>query len=53
MTAPYPDSYNYGILYGFAQRYLHGRHFTVYFDPELPRREMGGASTVIHVVWES
>lgn len=52
ITAPYPDDYNYGILYGFARRYLGRGHFTVFYDDTLPRREEGGKNTVIHVVWE-
>jgi hypothetical protein len=49
---PYPDDYTYGVLYGGAQRWLpKGTHFTVSYDPDLPRREEGGETTIIHVEW--
>ncbi|HEX3050447.1 MAG TPA: hypothetical protein VHP83_07320 [Aggregatilineaceae bacterium] len=49
---PYPDDYTYGVLYGGAKRWLpQGTQFTVYYDPDLPRREDGGDVTVIHAEW--
>lgn len=51
ITAPYPDDYNYGILYGFARRYLAGEQFTVAYDENVLRCDMDGDETVINVTW--
>ncbi|HRF98075.1 MAG TPA: hypothetical protein PLZ51_22870 [Aggregatilineales bacterium] len=50
----YPDDFSYGIAYGFAKRFLpEGTHFTVYYDSELPQRDMDDAdTTVLHIKWE-
>jgi hypothetical protein len=34
------------------RRYARGSRWTVYFDPDVPRREHGGEVTIIHVKWE-
>lgn len=53
ITAPYPDDYHYGIIYGLARRFLpRGTGFTVYYDLYEPRREQGGEATIIHLEWE-
>lgn len=53
-TDLYPDDMDYGIMYGYARRFLSpGTDFTVYYDPDLPRRDHDGADkTVIHLTWE-
>lgn len=49
---PSPDDLLYGVLYGYAKRYLpSGYRFTVKYDPNTPRRELGGNSTILHVEW--
>jgi len=52
LRVPYPDDFMYGSVYGLARRYLAGKHFTVYYDQDKPRREHGGDYTIIHVTWE-
>jgi hypothetical protein len=47
-----PDDLEYGILYGFAKRFLAGTQFTVWYDEDLPRMDQGGDQTVIHVKWK-
>lgn len=48
---PDPDHLHYGIVYGFCKRFLpDGTHFTVKYAPNIPRREEGGAETVIHIL---
>lgn len=54
-TVVFPDDMSYGLLYGYARRFLpRGTSFTVYYDPEHPPRDRGGTSgqTSIHVEWE-
>lgn len=52
VTAPYPDDQAYGVLYGFARRFLpNGTHFIVEYDQHEPRQEQGGDSTIIHIRW--
>ncbi len=50
----YPDDFVYGIAYTLARQYLQpGTSFTVYYDPDLPRRDEDGSDvTVIHITWE-
>jgi len=49
----YPDDFWYGLFYGFTRLFLPpGTHFTLYYDPEIPRRDEGGEWTLIHVTWE-
>jgi hypothetical protein len=48
-----PDNIEYGVLYGFAKRFLpSGSHFTVWFDESVPQMDQGGEQTVLHVKWE-
>lgn len=49
----YPDDFSYGIVYGFANRFLPaGTDFRVSYDPDLPQRDRDGAkTTVIHISW--
>jgi hypothetical protein len=50
---PYPDDMGYGQLYGMARRFLpEGTSFVVKYDDDIPRREKGGESTIMHVMWE-
>jgi hypothetical protein len=53
-THLYFDDMSYGIAYAFAKRFLpEGTHFTVYYDPDLPQRDMDDAeTTVLHIKWE-
>ena len=53
-TDMYPDDFSYGIIHGYARRFLpQGTHFTVYYDPDLRPRDRGGdGPTVVHVTWE-
>jgi hypothetical protein len=53
LDVPYPDDLMYGLFYGYARRLAHpGMHFTVQYDDEITRRELGGEYTVIHIAWE-
>jgi hypothetical protein len=49
---PSPDDLLYGVLYGYAKRYLAGKRFTVKYDENVPRRDQGGDVTIIHVTWD-
>ncbi|MBN1566042.1 MAG: hypothetical protein JXA10_19540 [Anaerolineae bacterium] len=52
MQSIYPDDMEYGVLYGFAKRFLpSGTQFTVWYDEDEPRMDQGGTQTVIHVSW--
>lgn len=53
-TDLYPDDFSYGILYGYAQRFLPaGSDFKVAYDPAIPARDYGGqGATVIHIQWK-
>jgi hypothetical protein len=53
-TCLYPDDFNYGIVYGYARRFLPpGTDFTVFYDPDVTPRDQGGSGpTIIHVMWE-
>ena len=49
----YPDDMEYGVLYGFAKRFLpHGAVFMVWYDKDVQRLDQGGSQTIIHVSWE-
>jgi hypothetical protein len=52
-TDLYPDDFSYGIMYGYAKRFLpKGTYFKVYYDPEIKPRDQGGTGkTVIHLTW--
>jgi hypothetical protein len=53
-TCLYPDDFNYGMLYGYARRFLPpGTDFTVFYDPDVKPRDQGGTdATIIHVAWK-
>lgn len=52
LDTPYPDDLMYGLFYGYARRFARpGMHFTVRYDDELPRKDLGGEYTIIHIVW--
>jgi len=47
-----PDNLWYGNMHGLMRRFAPpGSRWTVYFDPDVPRREQGGEETVIHIKW--
>lgn len=49
----YPDDLEYGVVYGFAKRFLPAETpFTVWYDEDVKRLDEGGTKTVIHVKWE-
>ncbi len=49
-TICYPDDMQYGVLYGFAKRFLpRGSHFVVEY--ETSRDKDGAKAAVIHVSW--
>lgn len=49
----YPDDLEYGVLYGFAKRFLpRGTFFTVRYDENVQRLDEGGEKTVMHVQWK-
>ncbi len=54
LTDVYPDDFSYGILYGFARRFLPtGTHFKVFYDKEITPRDQGSnGPTIIHLTWE-
>jgi hypothetical protein len=52
-NTPYPDDMIYGYIYGVAKRFLpRGTHFTVTYDPEVPRQHEGGTHTIFHLKWD-
>jgi len=54
-TDVYPDDFSYGIMYGYARRFLpKGTQFTIYYDPKVTPRDRGGTLgyTVIHTKWD-
>lgn len=54
-TDLYPDDFSYGIMYGYAKRFLPaGTDFTIRYDPEVTPRDRGGEKgfSVIHATWE-
>lgn len=52
-NVPYPDDIFYGLFYGFASRFLApGVQRVIEYDENLPTKEQGGETTVIHVIWE-
>lgn len=49
----YPDDFEYGVVYGFAKRFLQpGTHFTVWYEEGVQRLDQGGSHTIIHISWE-
>lgn len=52
-TDLYPDDFTYGIVYGYAQRFLpRGTDFKVFYDPLVTPRDSGGDQTIVHVSWK-
>lgn len=52
-TTPLPDDFMYGIVYGYAKHFLpRGSHVVAFYDPDIPRRDEGGDTTIIHAKWE-
>ena len=54
-TVIYPDDLSYGVLYGYARRFLPpGTRFMVYYDEEVIPRDQGGQDgyTIIYISWE-
>lgn len=49
---PFPDDLSYGLFYGFAKRFSHGARFTVQYDDSVPRKDQGGETTLIHIIWK-
>lgn len=50
---PYPDDFVYGAYYGMARRFLpEGTDFILKYDEKMKRREAGGQSTNVHIIWE-
>jgi hypothetical protein len=50
----YPDDFSYGILYGYARRFLpNDTQFVVYYDEQVIPRDRGGEEdvTIIHITW--
>lgn len=47
-----PDDLWYGNIYGLMKRFAGGRDFTVQFVEDQPRRDEGGETTTIRVLWE-
>lgn len=48
-----PDDLEYGVLYGFAKRFLpQDVPFSVWYDEDVPHMDEGGEQTIIHVQWE-
>lgn len=53
MDTPYPDDIMYGVMYGYARRFLPpGTRAVVQYDDTQPRMAEGGDYTVVHVRWE-
>jgi hypothetical protein len=51
LRTPYPDDFLYGIQYGAARRFMpQAQPFTLEYDPNLPSREQGGETTVLHLI---
>jgi len=49
----YPDDFEYGVLYGFARRFLpEGSYFTIQYDESVPRMDQGGEKTVYVIEYE-
>jgi len=47
-----PDDLWYGVFYGYVKRFSPpGTPFTLYYDADVQRRDLGGEKTVLHIVW--
>jgi hypothetical protein len=52
VRVPFPDDEWYGVCYGYMRRFAPpGTQFTIYYDDAIPRCDLGGEVTVIHVEW--
>jgi hypothetical protein len=50
---PYPDDFDYGIIYSMARRFrTAGSHFVVRHDDHAPCRKKGADSCTYHITWE-
>jgi hypothetical protein len=50
---PYPDDFDYGLIYGTARRFCPNDHdFSVYHDNDAPCRKKGDSSCTYHVVFK-
>lgn len=48
-----PDDVVYGTYYALARKILpEGTGFTVFYDPDAPRRDDGAEETIIHIKWD-
>jgi len=48
-----PDDLEYGVLYGFAKRFLPpGTSFSIWYDEDVLRIDEGGTQTIIHAQWQ-
>jgi len=53
MRVPQPDDLWYGVYYGYTKRFSPpGTRFTVFYDKDIPHRDLGGEKTIIHITWE-
>lgn len=53
IVSPYPDDFWYGIMYGWAKRYVPVEsQFTVRYDNAIIRRDLGGEKTVVEIEWQ-
>ncbi len=48
----YPDDTAYGFMYGFARRFMRGIHFTLIYDENHARHDVGGEETLMHLTWQ-
>lgn len=54
LCVPDPDDLWYGIFYGFSRRHLPSdQRFSIYYDPDEPRRNEGGSRTILHLKLDS
>jgi hypothetical protein len=52
VATPYPDELSYGVVYGFALRFLpRGIALKLEFDESTPRFDLGGANTSMVLEW--
>jgi hypothetical protein len=53
LRMPHPDDFWYGAYYSLMKQLLPpGTPFKVYYDKEIPRRELGGKETILHIEWD-
>ena len=47
-----PDDIWYGVFYGYVKRFSPpGTPFKLYYDNDVPRRDLGGEYTILHITW--